>query len=113
MLAFPNHGDFFKEREIDPEGAGTKTLDFGVTTGLLLSEIVGRKTSDHQAAIAIIAIELFQRLVLLGESTFRCNIDDEENLTAVLAKLGVFASDAAYGNVMDRSAHGSHCSGSR
>src|ERR1700722_9934594 len=107
MLSFPNHGDFLKERKIHPKGTGTETLDVGVTPRLLLSEIVGRKTSDHQAAIAIITIEFFQRLVLLGESTFRSNIDDEQNLTAVLAKFGVFASDAANGNVMDRSAHGS------
>jgi hypothetical protein len=84
VLLFPDHSDLFKERKVDAEVAGAKICDFFVGAGFLGFEIVGGKTDHDQAAIAVIAIQLFQSFVLLGESTLRRNVDNEEDLAAVL-----------------------------
>ena len=84
MLRFADDGDLFKERKVDAEVAGAKVRDFVVGAGFLGPEIVGGKTDDDQAAIAVILIKLFQCFVLLGKSTLRGDVDDEEDLAAVL-----------------------------
>src|SRR5271170_2188492 len=98
MFPFPHHRDLFKQRKVDAKVAAAKALDFGITTRFLAFEIIGRETSDHQAAVAVITIELLQRFVLLRESALGSNVDDEKDFSAVLAKVSVFAGDAAHGN---------------
>jgi hypothetical protein len=105
VLAFPHHGDFFEHGKIDAKGAAAKAGNLFVGAGFLALEVIGGETGNDEPAITIGAIQLFQRLILLGEPALGRDIDNKKDFAGVLAQVSVFAVDAAYGNVLDGCAH--------
>ena len=78
-----------------------KDLDLGVGAGLLGAEVVGGKAADDEAGVLEAGVELFEGVVLRGEAALGGDVDDEEDLAAVVGEGGAFAGDAVDGDVVE------------
>jgi hypothetical protein len=75
-----------EHRKFDAIGEPAEIGNFLVAARLLLAEIIGRETNDHQPAILKPGIELFQAVVLLGKTTVAGGIDHKNHLSLPLAE---------------------------
>ena len=78
---FGHHWKFHSKRVCAELG------NLSVIAWLLVSEIIRRKSNHHQASVFETGIELFQAVVLLGETAIARSINDQHDLTAVLAEV--------------------------
>src|SRR3546814_13524986 len=74
------------QREADIIGQRTEILDFLGIPRLLRAELVARESEDFEPAILIVAIQLLQPLILRGKAAFRCGIDDQQHLAAIVGQ---------------------------
>ncbi len=69
-----------------------------------LKSLAGKAGND-QAAVTVVAVEFFESFVLLRQPAFRSDVDDEQHLSTEFAEVGFFSADAAYGDLLNLSAH--------
>ena len=84
-----------------PKLVRQKVCDLFVGAGLLGAEVVGRKAADDEAGIFETGIELFEGVVLRGQTALRGYVDDEQDFAAVVGERGGFAGDVLDGNVIE------------
>src|SRR3546814_4436639 len=53
---------------------------------LLRAELVARESQYLEPAILVIAVKLLEPLILRGEAAFRCGVDDQQHLTAIVGE---------------------------
>ena len=75
MCFFAIYVTFLHQREIDIKLFLREFVDLGVVPRLLLHELVARESNDFQAKLAVLFVQVPQRLVLLaGELSFRRDV---------------------------------------
>ena len=63
--------------EVNPVVRATELLDGRVVARLLIRELVARETNDHEAAVAELGMNRLQALVLGGQPTLACGINNK------------------------------------
>ncbi len=74
-----------EQRELDAVGGAAEFRDLLVRPGFL-REVVGREPQHHQPAVAVLAVQRFEALVLLRVAAEARRVDDQQHLAAVLAQ---------------------------
>ena len=91
--------DLGEDREVHTIGQPAEILDLGIRARLLPGEIVGREAEHDQAAIAIVAVERLEPVILRRQPAFGRDIDDQKHLASIVAKAGRRAIGALDGDV--------------
>src|SRR4051794_8502488 len=105
MLVRPGRDDFREHRKIDREIRGAEGFDLGVAARLLAAEIVGRKTEHEQTAVPIFGVERLEPLILWGQAAFRGGVDDEQDLSRIIAQGRRSAIDRLERDGLQRTGH--------
>src|ERR1700761_1032922 len=96
-------GDLREHREVDAEGGAAEGLDVFVGAGLLGAEVVGREAADDEAGVFETGVDLFEGVVLGGETALGGYVDDEEDFATIVGERGDFAGDFVDGDVVESS----------
>ena len=75
-----------EHRERDAEVRLAELGDLLVGARLLAGDVVGGEAEDHEALVAVLAIELLEALELRGEAALAGGVDDQHHLAAVSAQ---------------------------
>ena len=83
--------DLLEAGELCAEVQLTELMDALVSAGSLLSELVAGEVENLEALAVILLIEFLQLVVLWGESTLGCCIDNQQHLVGVFLQGYVLA----------------------
>src|ERR1700722_8596289 len=96
-------GDLGEHGEVDAEGGTAEGLDVLVGAGFLGAEVVGREAADDESGVFEAGVDLFEGVVLGGETALGGYVDDEEDFSTIVGERGAFAGDFVDGNVVESS----------
>jgi hypothetical protein len=92
--------DLGEHRERDVVVRGGELEDLVVGAGLLRAELVAGEGEDGEAVRTVGLVERTQTCVLAGEASMAGDIDDEDDLAAVVGEVHLFAGDGPHGEVV-------------
>jgi len=101
MFIAPLYLNFLRHGKRDTVMVLTKRGDVAFITRLLVAEIIGGATDDHQLIVKIL-IELLQLLVLWCKTAFRSSVHNEQFLALELRKIDLITFQPLYGKIVNR-----------
>jgi len=97
------HVDFREHRKRDAEIHLAEFRDVGVRAGLLLAELIARKTEHRESSARILFVQRFEPSVLRREAALARGVDDQQHLALEVGQRAGFAVDRLRRKVVDRS----------
>src|SRR5437867_285852 len=101
MLLWSLDVDFVEQRKGHAVFLGAKFFDLGVAARLLRAKIIARETHDGKSFGLELLVQSFESLVLRGVSTFRRDVDNEQNFSLERLQRGRLAIDVFERNVVE------------
>jgi hypothetical protein len=89
-----------EHREVGVVLRRRKLENLGIRAGFLCTELVAREGKDVEALGTVFVLKRTQTCVLAGKASIAGNVDDEQRLALVLAKVDLLARDRRHGEVV-------------
>jgi len=99
--------DLREHREFHVVFGGGKVGDFRVAAGLLRTELIAGEAQNTESVGFVVFMECTQTCVLIGESSFTGDVDDQAYPIGEAVEPHLFAGNRCHGEVM-HAGHGSY-----